>query len=89
MAIFFSSTHPPPPHLEGFHPPNSGGGGGGGGVGAKVLGKLSVPGCPTNLDNSGTWAYCTCSRCGRGLFGHFLSFIFMSPLYPSLGDGLI
>ena len=30
-----------------------------------VLGKLPVPGRPTNLDNSGVRAYCDCSRCGR------------------------
>ena len=34
-----------------------------------VLGKLPVPGRPTNLDKSMTRAYCACSRCG--LFGHF------------------
>ena len=36
--------------------------------GAKVLGKLSVPGCPTNLDNSRAKAYCACSRCGWASF---------------------
>ena len=43
-----------------------GGGGGGGGWsgGAKVLGKLSVPGRPTSLDDSRARAYCACSRCG-------------------------
>ena len=29
-----------------------------------VLGKLPVPGRPTNLDQSGARAYCACSRCG-------------------------
>ena len=44
--------------------------------GAMVLGKLPVPGRPTNLDYSGARAYCACSRCGRWLFGHnFLSSI--------------
>ena len=38
-----------------------------------VLGKLPVPGRPTNLDNGVARAYCTCSRCGRGLFEHFFS----------------
>ena len=38
-----------------------------------MLGKLSVPGRPTNLDYSRARAYCTCSRCGWGLFGHFFS----------------
>ena len=47
------------------------GGGGGGEGGAMVLGKLSVPRRPTNLDNSRARAYCACSRCGWGLFGHF------------------
>ena len=32
--------------------------------GAKVLGKLSVPGRPTNLDYRRARAYCACSRCG-------------------------
>ena len=39
--------------------------------GSKVLGKLSVPGRPTFLDNSRARAYCASSRCGWGLFGHF------------------
>ena len=32
-----------------------------------VLGKLPVPGRPTNLDYSRARAYCACNRCGRGL----------------------
>ena len=58
--------------------------------GAKVLGKLSVPGRPTSLDDSRARAYCACSRCGWGLFGHFfphLSFLFSFSF--SLGDGPI
>ena len=58
--------------------------------GAMVLGKLSVPRRPTNLDNSRARAYCACSRCGWGLFGHFfshLSLLFSFSL--SLGDGPI
>ena len=58
--------------------------------GAKVLGKLSVPGHPTSLDDSRARAYCACSRCGWGLFGQFfshLSFVFSFSL--SLGDGPI
>ena len=52
-----------------------------------VLGKLSVPGRPSNLDNSMARAYCVCSRCGLGLFGHFFSFVCLfSFLSPSLGD---
>ena len=36
-----------------------------------MLGKPSVPGRPTNLDDSRARAYCACSRCGWGLFGLF------------------
>ena len=36
-----------------------------------MLGKLPVPGRPTNLDKSRAKAYCACSRCGWELFGHF------------------
>ena len=32
--------------------------------GVMVLGKLSVPGRPTNLDKSRARACCACSRCG-------------------------
>ena len=39
---------------------------------AKVLGKLSVLGHPTDLDNNRARAYCACSRCRWGLFEHFL-----------------
>ena len=55
-----------------------------------VLGKLPVPGRPANLDYSRARAYCACSRCGWGWFGHFfshLSFLFSFSL--SLGDGPI
>ena len=58
--------------------------------GAKVLGKLPVPGRPTNVDYSRARAYCACSGCGWELFGHFysrLSFLFSFSL--SLGDGPI
>ena len=52
---------------------------GGVAVVAKLLGKLSVPGRPTNLDNSRTKA-CL----------HILSFVYLfSVLSPSLGDGPI
>ena len=45
--------------------------------GAMALGIYSEPKHPTNLDNSRARVYCTCSRCGWGLFGHFfLSSIF-------------
>ena len=39
--------------------------------GAMVLSKLPVPGRLTNLDKSWARAFCACSRCGWGLFGHF------------------
>ena len=46
-----------------------------------MLGKLSVPRLPTNLDNGRARAYCACSRCGLGLFGHFsLVYLFFLPL---------
>ena len=37
-----------------------------------VLDKLPGPVHPTSLDKSRARAYCTCSKCGWGLFGHFL-----------------
>ena len=49
-----------------------------------VLGKLPVPGRPTNLDYSRARAYCAYSGCGWGLFGHFfsrLSFLFSFSLH--------
>ena len=52
-----------------------------------ALGKLPVPGRPTNLDESRARAYCAYNGCGWGLFGHFysrLSFLFSFSL--SLGD---
>ena len=52
-----------------------------------VLGKLSVPGRPTNFDFSRARAYCACSRCGWGLFGHFFSRLsLLSSFSVSLGD---
>ena len=53
--------------------------------GAMVLGKLPVPGRPTNLDWGRARAYCTCSRCGWGvvwtfLLSSILSFLFL-PLF--------
>ena len=58
--------------------------------GAMVLGKLPVPGRPTNLDYSRARANCACSRCGWGLFGHFFSPLsFLPSFFPSLGDGPI
>ena len=55
-----------------------------------VLGKLPVPGRPTNLDYSRARAYCAYSRCGWVLFGHFYSHLsFLSSFSLSLGDGPI
>ena len=54
-----------------------------------VLVKLPVPGRPTNLDKSRARAYCACSRCGWGLFGHFSLVYHFTFLSPSLGDGPI
>ena len=53
-------------------------------------GLTSSAGASYNLDYSRARAYCACSRCGWGLFGHFfsrLSFLFSNSL--SLGDGPI
>ena len=41
-----------------------------------VLGKLPVPGRPSRAR-----AYCACSRCGWGMFGHFFS-----PFSPALWE---
>ena len=55
--------------------------------GAMVLGELPVPGRPTNLDKSRARAYCSCSRCEWGLFGHFYSRLsFLCSFSLSLGD---
>ena len=51
-----------------------------------VLGKLPVPGRPTCLDKSRARAYCSCSRCGWGWFGHFTLLYPFSPLSPSLWE---
>ena len=51
--------------------------------GAIVLGKLPVPGHLTNLDDSRARAYCACSGCGWGWFGHFsLFFLPLSGRWP-------
>ena len=58
--------------------------------GAMVLGKLPVPGRPTNLDYSRARAFYACSRCGLGLFGHFFSRLsLLSSFSLCLGDGPI
>ena len=51
-----------------------------------MLGQLPVPGRPTNLDYSRARAYCACSRCGWGLFGHFFLIYHFSFLSPSLWE---
>ena len=55
-----------------------------------VLGKLPVPGRPTIFNDSRARAYCACSRCGWGLFGHFYSPLsFLSSFSLSVEDGPI
>ena len=54
--------------------------------GAKVLGKLPVPGRPTNLAYNGARAYCAFSRCSGGCFGHFFSHLSL-PFFFSLSQG--
>ena len=56
----------------------------------KVLGKLPVPGRPTNLAYSRARAYCAFSRCRWELFGHFFSHLLLLFSFSlSLGDGPI
>ena len=56
-----------------------------------VLGKLPVPGHPTNLDKSRIRACYACSRCGWGLLDFFLSsttslfFLPLSGRRPDIG----
>ena len=53
-----------------------------------VLGKLPVPGRPTNFGKSRARAYYAFSGCGWGLFGHFFSRLsFLFSFFLSLGDG--
>ena len=61
-------------------------GGGGGSGGAMVLGKLPVPGRPTNLDKSRARAYCACCRCGWGCLDIFSLIYLFSFLSPSLWE---
>ena len=51
-----------------------------------VVGKLPVPGHPTNLDNSGAREYWACSMCGKGLLRHFSLICHFSILSPSLWE---
>ena len=53
-------------------------------------GKASSAGASYSLDDSRARAYCACSRCGWGLFGHFYSPLsFLHSFSLSLGDGPI
>ena len=53
--------------------------------GAMVLGKLSVPRRPTNLDYNRARASCACSRYARGVWT-FLFLSVLSSFSPTLGD---
>ena len=54
--------------------------------GAMVLGKLPLPGRPSNLADSRARAYCACGGCGWGLFGHFYSHLSFLSSSPSLWE---
>ena len=55
-----------------------------------VLGKLPVPGRPSNLADSRARTYCACSGYRWWWFGHFYSHLyFLSSFSLSLGDGPI
>ena len=51
-----------------------------------VLGKLPVPGRPTNLDHNRARAYCACCRYGWGMFRHFSLVYHFSLLSPSFWE---
>ena len=51
--------------------------------GAMVLGKLSVPGRPTNFNNSRARAYCACSRFGTFSLSSIFSLFFL-PLWKTV-----
>ena len=51
-----------------------------------MLGKLSVPGRPTSLDDSRARAYCACSRGGWGCLDIFSLIYLFSFLSPSLWE---
>ena len=50
------------------------------------VGKLSVLGRPTSLDDSRARAYCICSRCGWGCLDIFSLIHLFSFLSPSLWE---
>ena len=54
-----------------------------------MLGKLPLPGRPTNLDTSRARAYCACCRGGWELFGYFFSRLSFFSSSLSLADGPI
>ena len=49
------------------------------------MGKLPVPGRPSNLVDSWARAYCACCECGWGLFGHFYSHLSPGRVAQSVG----
>ena len=59
-----------------------------GGLGrAMAPGSFQCRGIFLILDISRTWAYCACSRCGRGLFGHFsLSYLMITTYNTAVTD---
>ena len=57
--------------------------------GAMVLGKLSVPGRPTNLNYSRARAYCATVGAGEGCLDIFSLVYHFSSFSLSLGDGPI
>ena len=54
-----------------------------------MLGKIPVPGRPTNFHESRARAYRACSRCGWGFLDIFSLVYLFSFLSPSVGDGPI
>ena len=52
--------------------------------GAMVLGKLPVPGRPTNLVFNRARVYCSCSRCGWGRLNIFALVYYFSLLFLPL-----
>ena len=48
--------------------------------------RTSSAGASYNFEYSRARAYCACSRCGWGLFGHFYSHLSFSSLSPSLWE---
>ena len=64
--------------------------GGGGGRVVRRCWVASSAGASYTFDYGRARAYCACSRCGWGLFGHFYSHLsFLSSFSLSLGDGPI